>query len=363
MPEKLEYKVEFVTPAFLGNAEQKGQWRTPPFKALLRRWWRILHAAEVDYDWKELRRREGLLWGNAFLERNDLPENERARRKNGHCRSQILLRLQHWDGGTLPSRDWNKKVHTGKVAPRPRVPDQKLPVSLYLGYGVINQRTRILDRDREPAIAAGESNLLILLSQNSEFNDMLEFLMRIIHTFGAVGSRSNNGWGSLYLPDLQTVQPEEVPAQPLQKCLTEQWPHAFGLDDKGLLIWRTPNQSEWEKVLDDFARIKVEIRTIGKQAKGNGISGVVLLGYPAGRDHRYFRDKSARWGSQIRMKTCRDGSQYYGLIYHLPHTLPKVLRDQLGEHQQAWLQKNQRMIWSAIHNYLDKNLERWGGAA
>ncbi len=27
---KLEYTVRFVTPAFLGNAEQKGQWRTPP---------------------------------------------------------------------------------------------------------------------------------------------------------------------------------------------------------------------------------------------------------------------------------------------------------------------------------------------
>ena len=29
---KLEYTVSFTTPAFLGNAEQNGQWRTPPFK-------------------------------------------------------------------------------------------------------------------------------------------------------------------------------------------------------------------------------------------------------------------------------------------------------------------------------------------
>ncbi|OYV75217.1 MAG: hypothetical protein B7Z66_13795 [Chromatiales bacterium 21-64-14] len=33
----LKYTVRFVTPAFLGNAEQTGQWRTPPFKALRRR--------------------------------------------------------------------------------------------------------------------------------------------------------------------------------------------------------------------------------------------------------------------------------------------------------------------------------------
>jgi len=38
----LRYKVEFLCPAFLGNAEQNGQWRTPPFKALLRQWWRVV---------------------------------------------------------------------------------------------------------------------------------------------------------------------------------------------------------------------------------------------------------------------------------------------------------------------------------
>ena len=40
--EKLEYKVSFLTPAFLGNAGQEGQWRSPPFKALLRHWWRVV---------------------------------------------------------------------------------------------------------------------------------------------------------------------------------------------------------------------------------------------------------------------------------------------------------------------------------
>jgi CRISPR-associated protein Cmr1 len=38
---KQTYIVRFVTPAFLGNVEQQGQWRTPPFKALRKqRWYR-----------------------------------------------------------------------------------------------------------------------------------------------------------------------------------------------------------------------------------------------------------------------------------------------------------------------------------
>ena len=35
------YTLRFLTPAFLGNADQNGQWRTPPIKALLRQWWRV----------------------------------------------------------------------------------------------------------------------------------------------------------------------------------------------------------------------------------------------------------------------------------------------------------------------------------
>ena len=38
---KQSYTVRFTTPAFLGDAEQNGAWRTPPFKALLRQWWRV----------------------------------------------------------------------------------------------------------------------------------------------------------------------------------------------------------------------------------------------------------------------------------------------------------------------------------
>ncbi|PZP56463.1 MAG: hypothetical protein DI596_10305, partial [Azospira oryzae] len=40
------YTVRFLTPAFLGDAEQNARWRTPPFKHLLREWWRVAYAAD-----------------------------------------------------------------------------------------------------------------------------------------------------------------------------------------------------------------------------------------------------------------------------------------------------------------------------
>jgi CRISPR-associated protein Cmr1 len=43
---QLRYRLTFLTPAFLGNAEQSAQWRTPPIKALLRQWWRVVYAGD-----------------------------------------------------------------------------------------------------------------------------------------------------------------------------------------------------------------------------------------------------------------------------------------------------------------------------
>ena len=64
---ELTYQVSFNTPAFLGNAEQQAQWRTPPFKALLRQWWRVVKAPhpDVGYDYLKLLKLENEIFGSA----------------------------------------------------------------------------------------------------------------------------------------------------------------------------------------------------------------------------------------------------------------------------------------------------------
>lgn len=63
----LTYQVSFNTPAFLGNAEQQAQWRTPPFKALLRQWWRVVKAPEVNSTATKVWIREPIGHANAAL--------------------------------------------------------------------------------------------------------------------------------------------------------------------------------------------------------------------------------------------------------------------------------------------------------
>ncbi|MDD3295479.1 MAG: hypothetical protein PHG20_12415, partial [Geobacteraceae bacterium] len=58
--EKMDITVEFLTPTFLGGADRQGELRSPPFKNLLRQWWRVVKG---DLAVDELRQREGQLFG------------------------------------------------------------------------------------------------------------------------------------------------------------------------------------------------------------------------------------------------------------------------------------------------------------
>ena len=84
------YQLSFTTPAFLGNARQDAQWRTPPIKALLRQWWRVAWAAERKFagSVEDMRREEGLLFGNAWLS-----HLKHGKPIHDHCQSRVRLRL------------------------------------------------------------------------------------------------------------------------------------------------------------------------------------------------------------------------------------------------------------------------------
>ena len=112
--------VTLLSPCFLGDANQSGAWRTPPFKALLREWWRIAAAPAHAYEHRALRPVEGDLFGNAWLE----PVGGVSRFRQ----SRVRLALKHWKDGQMTSLGDDPKV---------KHPNVNIPVGsqLYLGYG------------------------------------------------------------------------------------------------------------------------------------------------------------------------------------------------------------------------------------
>lgn len=172
------YRLRFVAPAFMGDADRNGAWRSPPLKAQLRQWWRVAYAAdhhhEVDVD--RMRQDEAALFGAA------------ADRDSDSQKSQVRLRLDHWKQGRLSKSQWET---LGRV----RHPEVKAPVTadLYLGFGLMTSKARRL------AIQAGEeATLSVALTNkvNTGERERLQLALLLMHHYGAVGGRSRNGWGS-----------------------------------------------------------------------------------------------------------------------------------------------------------------------
>ncbi|MBN1141869.1 MAG: hypothetical protein JXB25_08785 [Deltaproteobacteria bacterium] len=371
--EKMEIPVRFLTPAFLGDAEQKGAWRSPPFKALLRQWWRVAVAQAYGYNYEKLREAEGLLFGHAWL------------KSGGNAwasKSQLRIKLNNWDPGSLINNHWPRKEFDQVITSKDG--KNKVDAEIYLGFGPIIPPSKKLNiplktLKNSPAIGPDVANIMTLIwdslpdAQKISINDALV----LCNWFGTVGSRGRNGWGSLCLttdvfpsspkmghPSLSKVLRE------WKECMKEEWPHAIGKDKSGPLIWFTEPLQDWKKVIGRLAVIKVDVRRTAKRFRFSGlgqIGGIHLLGYPAGKDWELKEFKSLqtepRLASQLRFKAVQDGEMLRGMVFHLPACFPDSLFKKLAPPQQKWLKEHELEIWAAVHRTLDTHtmLQKRGG--
>lgn len=352
---KQSYTVRFTTPAFLGDAEQNGAWRTPPFKALLRQWWRVVVAKDYGYNHERLREKEGKLFGNAWIE-------------NNFYKSEIRLRLDRWAEGTLSTSGWPGGSIEKVITTR----DGKGQVSadVYMGYGPVlppskkENRSKITIRN---AIDPAEPAMQLRIGYKRDFEkDVIETL-QVIQWFGTLGSRSRNSWGSLFLEPIENSLALSVLPQidhPLisqigrswPECLKEEWPHALGTEAGKPLIWITEPKPDWRTAMGCLANIKVEVRHSAKTIQGpSGIGGIHLLGYPAGGKWEIRKlGKEARLASQLRFKVVRDTQdRLRGMVFHLPCRFPDKLCTNLEREQKAWIEENEQKVWENIHRQLN----------
>jgi len=329
----LRYTLSFATPAFMGNAEQNAQWRTPPIKALLRQWWRVAYAADKNFAVRvdEMRQEEGLLFGMAS--------------EGDSQKSQIRIRLDRWDEGKLKKSDWPRDIGT----PHPEVKNKSGQVvsvgsALYLGYGPL-EFSNGTSLKKSAAIQAGESATLSIAVPNPHA-PLIEHALWLINQYGTLGGRSRNGWGSFAL--LPLPQAGEgwgegaLPARPWRDCLQLDWPHAIGRDVKGPLIWQTAPYDDWKALMKTLAEVKIGLRTqfgfkTGKNA--HAPESRHWLSYPVTNHSVSTWGNNARLPNTLRFKIrpTPDG-KLVGLIFHVPHLPPAAFRPDQPAIERVWTQ-------------------------
>lgn len=357
-----EYTIRFLTPAFLGDAEQTGRWRTPPFKALLRQWWRVVYAADCDFhvNIEAMRREEGLLFGNAWLS-----HTENGREVTDHCKSLVRLRLDRWTEGDLKKAQWppDAQVIHPEVTNREGKSVQ-VGSGLYLGYGPLtydNQR-RATTLKTNAALQAGESAKLSLAIP-TEHVPRIDHALWLMGRYGTVGGRSRNGWGSFTLiPANGTPKIDgKVPLRDWKTCLQADWPHAIGQDDKGPLMWQTAKAyDDWKTLMRDLAIIKIGLRTQfvfpnTKPPHSQPLSRH-WLSYPI-TTHTVsdWKKKNLRLPNNLRFKVRPDNAEpkkLRGVIVHMPCVPPSDFRPDKSAIENTW---------KTVHTLLDELCKPNGG--
>jgi CRISPR-associated protein Cmr1 len=379
MPRKVEipFQFRFITPAFLGGADQGGEWRVPPLRHLLREWWRCLamgqgRAAGNEPDTNGLRSAEVARFGGVH---DDAPQ-----------RSQVELfflpssnRATAWAKGAMNDFPRGNGIRHSEVGPAGRSVD----AFLYLGYGPLlyGNANHPVKLKQPPAIAAGDEREAVIRCPKELEGDVRDAL-RLTHWLGTVGGRCRNGWGSIDILDdrgqawcsSRDLAGLTLVEKNWEQCLKLDWSHAVGVKtgDQPIqpLVWRTKGGSDtWQGAMNELANCKIAVRagtvgTLGPIPVG-GINQQPnerhLLGYPI-----THHDRVARWSrlaSQLRFKVAQErlagdaGPKYYGIAYHMPHGLPKTMRSQYP--QGTHFPDYDVTVWRKVHAKLDALMTPW----
>jgi CRISPR-associated protein Cmr1 len=343
---KLTFQLQFHTPAFLGDATQSARWRTPPFKAQLRQWWRVAYAAQRQFavNVGEMRDTEGHLFGHAWLENDQDDDGKKVAAR----RSAVRIRLSRWDVGTLK---------TWEPLPSVKHEEVKFPVGsdLYMGYGPL-----VLERGaRQPSLKA---NAAIQAKEQAEFAIaypdadalLIDHALQLMHRYGTAGGRSRNGWGSYSLIHAtdKSPPPDTQPIRALADCLKLDWPHAVGADAQGALIWQTQAHKDWAGLMKTLAQIKIALRTQRQfkfpNAQPDGqIHDRHWLSYPVtGHDVNDWKRKNLRLPNTLRFKVRPTADGLVGVVFHMPHKPPA----EFGSSPQTL-----ERVWRQVHSHLDQS--------
>jgi CRISPR-associated protein Cmr1 len=359
---ELVYQVSFNTPAFLGNAEQQAQWRTPPFKALLRQWWRVVKARELGYSVEALRRAEGQVFGTAADEgpSKSLQSKVRIRLEP---RADDGNKVQAWEAGSL--KQWPSEE---PKEPHPEV-GRPVGTDLYMGYGPLDYDKATRQAKLGTSKSSGKQRtaindtvkMMLRMRLPEGLKSEIEAAMQLAAWFGTLGSRSRNAWGSLHVEARGgaalvplTAAALDAYTREFRDSLRLDWPSAIGRDARGPFVWRTPERSTWREVMKDLARTKIAFRTIAApfpDAQPGSLEPRHLIAYPV-TNHVVQLDgwkQNGRLPNQLRFKLTRtSGNRLQGVLVHLPCRLPEPLakgaRGRLPD---------EGALWGAVHRVLD----------
>lgn len=335
--ERFELDCEIITPMFLGNANQEAELRAAPFKGLLRYWWRVANGSK---------------WGTSgpLLEaENDIFGSADA---DSGGRSQVTVEVEAVSN-MLSKKD---NFRNPGMISHPECEKSKYktnPLNYLAGMGLVHFKNGVVH-----SYFPSGNHFRFVITVGSKFVEEFGTVIGLLHKFGAIGSRSRNGWGCF---SFEKQNEFNAPVLEFTNAFSHDYPHCLGKDSTGDLFWKTKqSQESWEDCMKDLADAYVSIRA--GNAKKNIQKLTInsgsrpdrhLLGYPVTNHTLALTNwnKNGRHGSALRLLVRKEGTEYRGYILHLPHLFSKEMWPESEKERQI-------NIWQTVHKNLDTLCER-----
>ena len=254
--EKLEYEIEFITPAFIGGADQKAELRPASFMGLLRWWWRILKGwnnARV----KELYEEEAEVFGGA---------GERS--KAG--RIWLRLKPKHLTSGNDLQRDFGIKWWFDR--------EVRSLAGPYAGIGYLFFSAYMQKRD----YLKPQSAFVLEIIGEEKYLQQAEVSLWALATLGGVGTRSRRGGGNINIVRYTKRNMNFIPREPVKDWFAAQYEKALDILKGNSLIEcvyisKKPF-TKWQDALNSIGEEFMEFRRKNK----NRIFEMGAFGLPIG---------------------------------------------------------------------------------
>lgn len=182
---ELQFEVEFVTPTFLGGATGDAEIRTAPFKHGIRYWWRVLHGAK-------------------YAKSGILKETEDKIFGSTEERSSIEIFIPTVGGTSVVGKGPFSKGRMVEASPSGK--SFRINILDYLAYGKFDYQKGVGNvynvNHVKPATKIELFVRIKDIGHTAEVKDAIKMFL----SYGGIGSRSRNGFGSMDSADLSSIK-------------------------------------------------------------------------------------------------------------------------------------------------------------
>lgn len=306
-----EFPLKFLSPCFLGGADQNAEFRSAPIKYALRQWWRILYGPE----YANIKNEEDSRFGS----------------------TDVASRIRFYVEGDISS----VKIDTGfskgaKILVKSKGSSFPINILDYLAYGHYEYKDG-QNHYLHSWLPSGKS-FKLLCSYPAAFEAELRSILCGMTSFGCVGSRSRNGFGSLHLlnqipqslelPDFSSRNPVEYPT----------------LNKLSKLFVTKNGYDSWEEALSQAGIAYKKARSALESRHSFDRRGLIARPIEVKKETISPSIKNGRCPKQFFLRVVMKDEKFFGQILSLP-----IIFYEIKE------QKKYEDVIKDMHNSLNNN--------